>query len=148
MLWSFIAVCFSAWLYVDASYRGPAWRRWVFKPVTLILLLLLAWQAPMFNAISYLVLAGLCASLLGDALTLLPRQRVMYAVGAFFLSHLLYTIWFASQPADAVVLLAAAAGAAGIRRPANGGDLESAGRDENAGADLYRNDAGNGLAGR
>ena len=77
MLWSFIAVCFSAWLYVDASYRGPAWRRWVFKPVTLILLLLLAWQAPMFNAISYLVLAGLCASLLGDALTLLPRQRVM-----------------------------------------------------------------------
>ncbi len=42
MLWSFIAVCFSAWLYVDASYRGPAWRRWVFKPVTLILLLLLA----------------------------------------------------------------------------------------------------------
>ncbi|MCZ4136397.1 hypothetical protein BZG24_31520, partial [Escherichia coli] len=54
MLWSFIAVCFSAWLYVDASYRGPAWRRWVFKPVTLILLLLLAWQAPMFNAISYL----------------------------------------------------------------------------------------------
>jgi uncharacterized membrane protein YhhN len=67
----------------------------VFKPVTLLLLLLLAWQAPMFNAISYLVLAGLCASLLGDALTLLPRQRVCR--GAFFLSHLLYTIWFASQ---------------------------------------------------
>lgn len=74
MLWSFIAVCFSAWLYVDASYRGPAWRRWVFKPVTLILLLLLAWQAPMFNAISYLVLAGLCASLL--ALLRLPPPPV------------------------------------------------------------------------
>ncbi len=37
----------------------------------------------MFDAISYLVLAGLCASLLGDALTLLPRQRLMYAIGAF-----------------------------------------------------------------
>ncbi len=97
MLWSFIAVCFSAWLYVDASYRGPAWQRWLFKPVTLLLLLLLAWQAPMFNAVSYLVLAGLCASLIGDALTLLPRQRLLYAVGAFFLSHLLYTIYFASQ---------------------------------------------------
>ncbi|MGQ7114435.1 lysoplasmalogenase, partial [Escherichia sp. TWPC-MK] len=23
MLWSFIAVCLSAWLSVDASYRGP-----------------------------------------------------------------------------------------------------------------------------
>ena len=97
MLWSFIAVCFSAWLYVDASYRGPAWQRWLFKPVTLLLLLLLAWQAPMFNAISYLVLAGLCASLVGDALTLLPRERTLYAIGAFFLSHLLYTIWFAGQ---------------------------------------------------
>ena len=97
MLWSFIAVCLSAWLFVDASYRGPAWQRWVFKPLTLLLLALLAWQAPMFNAISYLVLAGLLASLLGDALTLLPRQRLLYAVGAFFLSHLLYTIYFASQ---------------------------------------------------
>ncbi|MBC1185621.1 lysoplasmalogenase [Kluyvera sichuanensis] len=97
MLWSFIAVFFSGWLYVDAAYRGPAWQRWAFKPITLILLLFLAWQAPMFNAISYLVLAGLCASLVGDALTLLPRQRMLYAIGAFFLSHLLYTIWFAGQ---------------------------------------------------
>ena len=47
MLWSFIAVCLSAWLSVDASYRGPTWQRWVFKPLTLLLLLLLAWQAPM-----------------------------------------------------------------------------------------------------
>ncbi|STM47866.1 inner membrane protein [Escherichia coli] len=58
MLWSFIAVCLSAWLSVDASYRGPTGNGWVFKPLTLLLLLLLAWQAPMFDAISYLVLAG------------------------------------------------------------------------------------------
>lgn len=64
------------------SWANP--QRWVFKPLTLLLLLLLARQAPMFDAISYLVLAGLCASLLGDALTLLPRQRLMYAIGAFF----------------------------------------------------------------
>ena len=104
MLWSFIAVCLSAWLFVDASYRGPAWQRWVFKPLTLLLLALLAWQAPMFNAISYLVLAGLLASLLGDALTLLPRQRLLYAVGAFFLSHLLYTIYFAMTSLEVVLL--------------------------------------------
>ena len=87
---------FSAWLYVDASYRSPARQRWLFKPVTLLLLLLLARQAPMLTP-SATVLAGLCASLIGDALTLLPRQRLLYAVGAFFLSHLLYTIYFASQ---------------------------------------------------
>lgn len=96
MLWSFIAVFFSGWLYVDASYRGPVWQRWVFKPVTLLLLLIMAWQAPMFSVTGYLVLAGLFASLVGDTLTLLPRQRMLYATGAFFLSHLLYTIWFAS----------------------------------------------------
>ncbi|MBK4715294.1 MULTISPECIES: lysoplasmalogenase [Tenebrionibacter/Tenebrionicola group] len=96
MLWSFIAVFFSGWLYVDASCRGPAWQRWVFKPVTLLLLLLLAWQAPMFSAAGYLVLAGLFASLVGDALAQFPQQRMLYAIGAYFLSHLLYTIWFAS----------------------------------------------------
>lgn len=96
MLWSFIAVCLSAWLYVDASYRGPARQRWVLSPSRYYYCCY--WrQAPMFDAISYLVLAGLCASLVGDALTLLPRQRLLYAVGAFFLSHLLYTIYFASQ---------------------------------------------------
>ncbi len=34
---------------------------------------------------------------LGDALTLLPNKRMLYAIGAFFLSHLLYTLCFASQ---------------------------------------------------
>ena len=42
MSWPFLAVFFSGWLFVDASYRGPRWQRWVFKPVTLLLLLLLA----------------------------------------------------------------------------------------------------------
>ncbi len=146
MLWSFIAVCLSAWLYVDASYRGPAWQRWVFKPVTLLLLLLLAWQAPMFDAISYLVLAGLCASLVGDALTLLPRQRLLYAVGAFFLiasalHHLL------CQPNDVVVLLAAAAGVTDRRRVAYRRYLDATGGATLAGVYIYRHDAGHGLAG-
>ena len=97
MIWSFLAVFFSAWLYVDASYRGPQWQCRVFKPVTLLLLLALAWQAPVLNNTDYLILAGLAATLLGDALLLLPERRVMYALGAFFLSHLLYTLFLASQ---------------------------------------------------
>ena len=146
MLWSFIAVCLSAWLSVDASYRGPTWQRWVFKPLTLLLLLLLAWQAPMFDAISYLVLAGLCASLLGDALTLLPRQRLMYAIGAFFLSHLLYTIYFASQMA--LFLLAFATGVGGSGCAVTGDYLDAAGRVPLAYLHVYRHDAGDGVAGR
>lgn len=97
MIWSFLAVFFSGWLYVDASYRGPQWQRWVFKPVTLLLLLAWAWQAPVLNATDYLIMFGILATLVGDALTLLPNRRMLYAIGAFFLSHLLYTICFASQ---------------------------------------------------
>ncbi|MBS0848212.1 lysoplasmalogenase [Citrobacter sp. JGM124] len=97
MLWSFIAVFFSGWLYVDSSYRGPVWQRWVFKPVTVLLLLLLALQAPLSEVTGYLIIAGLLASLLADTLTLLPRQRLLYAYGAYFLSHLLYSLYFISH---------------------------------------------------
>lgn len=97
MIWSFLAVLFSGWLYVDASYRGPQWQRWVFKPVTMLLLLAWAWQAPVLNTTDYLILFGLLATLAGDILKLLPQQRMLYAVGAFFLSHLLYTISFAGH---------------------------------------------------
>ncbi|AFJ45314.1 lysoplasmalogenase [Shimwellia blattae] len=97
MLWSFIAVFFSGWLYVDASYRGPAWQRWIFKPITLLLLLMLAWQAPVFTPLYYLVLAGLVASLAGDTLSQMSGSTPRYAFMAFFVSHLLYAVWFASQ---------------------------------------------------
>lgn len=97
MSWPFLAVFFSGWLFVDASYRGPRWQRWLFKPVTLLLLLLLAWQAPVLNVYSYLILLGLAATMVADGLLLLPEERFLYAIGAFFLSHLLYTLSFASQ---------------------------------------------------
>lgn len=98
MLWSFIAVLFSGWLYVDASYRGPVWQRWLFKPVTLLLLLALAWQTPQLAVPGYLIVVGLLASLVADML--LPTQRLLYAFGAYFVSHLLYTIsFFTSQMA-------------------------------------------------
>ncbi|CAI0969917.1 YhhN-like protein [Serratia rubidaea] len=97
MSWPFLAVFFSGWLYVDAAYRGPSWQRWLFKPITLLLLLLLAWQAPVLGAAGYLIVFGLLATLAGDALLQLPRQQMLYALGAFFLAHLLYALSFASQ---------------------------------------------------
>ncbi|EIC82620.1 lysoplasmalogenase [Serratia sp. M24T3] len=97
MSWPFIAVFLSAWLYVDARYRGPRWQGWLFKPVTLLLLMLLAWLAPVISTNGYLIEVGLLATLIADALLLLPKERYLYAIGAFFLSHLLYTLSFASQ---------------------------------------------------
>lgn len=94
MLWSFIAVFFSGWLYVDASYRGPNWQRWLFKPITVALLLALAWQTPLLGVTGYLIVLGLLATLAADLLLLLPTQRMLFAIGAYFLCHLLYAISF------------------------------------------------------
>ncbi|UMQ02390.1 hypothetical protein MJ572_17885 [Escherichia coli] len=99
----------------------------------------------MFDAISYLVLR-LCASPPGDAPTPL-RQRLMYAIGAFFLSHPLYTIYFASQmtlsffwPRHWCV--------AGSGGAVTGDYLDAAGRVPLAYLHVYRHDAGDGVAGR
>nr|WP_253926651.1 lysoplasmalogenase family protein [Dickeya dadantii] len=99
MLWSFIAVFFSGWLYVDASYRGPVWQRWLFKPVTLLLMMLMVWQTPMLGIPGYLVVLGLAATLIGDALMQLSGDRLRFALSTYLASHLLYTIsFFASRP--------------------------------------------------
>jgi uncharacterized membrane protein YhhN len=97
MLWSFIAVVLSGWLFVDAAYRGPVWQRWIFRPVTLLLLLALAWQAPIITAAGYLIILGLLATMVADALLLLPKERMLYVIGAYFLSYLFYTVGFANQ---------------------------------------------------
>ena len=146
MSWPFLAVFFSGWLFVDASYRGPRWQRWVFKPVTLLLLLLLAWQAPVLSAAGYLIVLGLLATLIGDALLLLPRERVLYAIGAPFpLPPAVYPEL--RQPDDVQSVLAAAAGAAGDRRVAAGHPLDPAGRDALADRHLRGDDAADGLVG-
>jgi uncharacterized membrane protein YhhN len=95
MNWPFLAVVFSGWLYIDAIYRGPAWQKWLFKPITLGLLLLWAWQAPKLAMYDYLILCGLALSLVGDALFALSKERLLPVIGAYFACYLLYTIRFA-----------------------------------------------------
>ncbi|MCD1126475.1 lysoplasmalogenase [Jinshanibacter sp. LJY008] len=94
MSWPFLAVIFSGWIYIDAAYRGPVWQRWVFKPVTMLLMLLWAWQAPEITTLSYLILFGLLASLLSDILQMIQKDKMLYAIGALFISRLLYTLYF------------------------------------------------------
>ncbi|QIZ48930.1 lysoplasmalogenase [Dickeya zeae] len=99
MLWSFIAIFFSGWLYVDASYRGPVWQRWLFKPLTLLLMMLMVWQTPQLGIPGYLVVLGLAATLIGDALLQLSGEKLQFALAAYLAAHVLYTIsFFTVQP--------------------------------------------------
>ena len=95
--WPFLAVLFSGWLYVDAAYRGPNWQRWVFRPVTLLLLLFWGLNAESITLAGYLILAGLAASLVGDMLRLLSSERLLASISLIFISYLLYTISFGMQ---------------------------------------------------
>lgn len=92
MIWSFLAVFFASWLSIDASYRGPAWQRQLFKPITSLMLLALAWQAQLRGLPDHLILAGLGAAAVGGSLTLFPKQNWLYAFGALFLSSLFYSL--------------------------------------------------------
>ncbi|KMW74133.1 membrane protein [Photorhabdus luminescens subsp. luminescens] len=97
MSWPFIAVFLSGWLYVDAAYRGPNWQRWLFRPITLLLLLLWAWQAPELHISGYLICLGLFTALISDALRMLPSKYSLLSLGTLFLCYLLYTISFVLQ---------------------------------------------------
>ncbi len=62
--WPFLAVLFSGWLYIDAAYRGPQWQCWLFRPVTLLLLVFWAWSADITDTSGYLIIAGLFVMLM------------------------------------------------------------------------------------
>ncbi|AYA41207.1 lysoplasmalogenase [Xenorhabdus nematophila] len=95
MSWPFLAVFFSGWLYIDAAYRGTNWQQWVFRPVTMLLLLFWACQAPNLETSGYLIIAGLLTALLSDALRMLPSKYLLFSFITLFLSYLLYAISFA-----------------------------------------------------
>lgn len=95
--WPFLAVLFSGWLYIDAAYRGPQWQCWLFRPVTLLLLVFWAWSADITDASGYLIMAGLFVMLMADGWQMLSSERLLPAIFLLSLSFLLYTISFAMQ---------------------------------------------------
>ncbi len=94
MSWPFLAVLFSGWLYIDAAYRGPNWQRWLFRPITLLLLLLWAWQIPEHNINSYLIVGALLATLLSDILRIFDGKYLLPSLALVFLSYILYMVSF------------------------------------------------------
>ncbi|MFV9997223.1 MAG: lysoplasmalogenase [Arsenophonus endosymbiont of Dermacentor nuttalli] len=95
--WPFLAVLFSGWLYIDAAYRGPQWQCWLFRPVTLLLLIFWAWSANISYASGYLIIAGLLVMLIADGWQMLSSERLLPPISLLSLSYLLYTISFAMQ---------------------------------------------------
>lgn len=87
----------SALLTIRAEYRGPRIQFYVFKPLTVVLIILIALRTKHETAASYksLIVAGLLCSLLGDVFLMLPRDRFVAGLVSFLVAHLFYVAAFA-----------------------------------------------------
>jgi uncharacterized membrane protein YhhN len=91
-------VLVSALLTIRAEYRGPRLHVYVFKPLTIALVILVALQTKHATAAQYksLIVAGLVCSLAGDVFLMLPRDRFVAGLVSFLVAHVFYVIAFAS----------------------------------------------------
>ena len=82
----------SASLHIRAEYYGPRYHVYLFKPLTMVFILLMAVQARQPGASFYKVaiIAGLVCSLAGDVFLMLPSDRFVAGLVSFLIAHLFY----------------------------------------------------------
>lgn len=81
------------WLAVLLEIR---WLEYIFKPLTLIFLILWFYRRlpPEKPALAWLIIAGLVFSLLGDIFLVLPGDWFLAGLVAFLIAHIAYTFGF------------------------------------------------------
>ena len=88
----------SALLHIRAEYKGPRVYVYLFKPLTMVFIILLALQGerPDASLYKYAILAGLGFSLVGDIFLMLPLKRVIAGLASFLVAHLCYIVAFSA----------------------------------------------------
>ena len=82
----------SAILFIWAEYYGPPIQIYIFKPLTMVFIILIAILKtkayPAFYAFS--IIAGLVFSMAGDILLMLPSDQFILGLVSFLIAHLFY----------------------------------------------------------
>lgn len=85
-------------VYIRAEYRGPQWQVYIFKPLTMVFIWLIAilgqTALPLYK---YMIIAGLFFSMAGDVFLMLPSDRFVAGLVAFLVAHLFYIVAFISE---------------------------------------------------
>jgi uncharacterized membrane protein YhhN len=93
-----LLVILSASIHIRAEYRGPRQHVYIFKPLTMVLILLIAIlgqaAAPLYK---YMIIAGLVFSMAGDVFLMLPSDRFVAGLVAFLVAHIFYIVAFTSE---------------------------------------------------
>jgi uncharacterized membrane protein YhhN len=100
-----IMVVVSGTLHILAEYRGARGLVYVFKPLTVLLIIVIALQSPP-SLYKYLILAGLLFSLAGDISLMLPKDRFIPGLVSFLVAHLFYIAAFTVDGTRRVSVLA------------------------------------------
>ncbi len=91
-----LATVVSAVATIAATVRESREGVYLFKPLTTLLIIALAWHQPgSLPLYRTLVMAGLVFSLFGDMFLMLPRDRFVAGLVSFLIAHLLYIAAFA-----------------------------------------------------
>jgi uncharacterized membrane protein YhhN len=96
LAFSITVIAISAAFAVYGKYNKPRFVYYAFKPLTMVLILSLAWERTLSfpSAYGYFLLSGLCFSLLGDIMVMFPRKFLRYGLLAFMVGYLFYILAF------------------------------------------------------
>jgi uncharacterized membrane protein YhhN len=100
-----ILVIISGALHILAEYGGARVRVYLFKPLTVMLIIAIALQSPA-SLYKYLILAGILFSLAGDIFLMLPRDRFIPGLVSFLVAHLFYIAAFTQDGARHAAVMA------------------------------------------
>src|SRR5829696_1024527 len=91
-----ILAFFSAVLAVLSAYQKRRLTHYLFKPLTVVLIILIALQAKHSTTPFYrqAIIAGLIFSLAGDIFLMLPRDRFIPGLVSFLFVHVFYVAAF------------------------------------------------------
>ncbi len=93
-----IIISISAGLYIYSDFKKNQILKYIFKPLTTILIIILAiiHQSESTNLYGYLIIAGLVFSLIGDVYLMLPTDKFIHGLAAFLIAHIFYIVAFSS----------------------------------------------------
>jgi uncharacterized membrane protein YhhN len=93
-----ILTILSAILTIVFHYVGLEWIKYIFKPLTTVLILIIALTGGAKSARAYktAVVVGLVFSLIGDVLLMLPMDLFMFGLISFLIAQVCYIVAFTS----------------------------------------------------
>lgn len=94
-----VLAAMSGSVFIWTTYAGRAWQRYLFKPLTTVLILgvALTVPAPFSEFYRWMVAAGILFSLGGDIFLMVPQDRFVLGLASFLVAHIFFIVAYNSR---------------------------------------------------